>query len=129
LLAVSVPRAMTQGGLPPAAALVRHVIRSHPPEGVQIFAGEEARLFERYAPAHRVWRVTDPAVLAREAAAAAARGATVLIVSGAAGWPALQAELTEEARFATPRRVQAHDPELVLYRYQPSPERLLHATR
>lgn len=129
LLAVSAPRAATQGGLPPAAALVRHVIRSHPPEGAQIFAGEEARLFERYAPAHRVWRVTDPAVLAREAAAAAARGATVLVVSGAAGWPALQAELTEEARFATPRTVQAHDPELVLYRYQPSPERLLHATR
>lgn len=125
---VCLPRALVQAQPAPAAALAQHVLQNYAPEGLQIFAGEEARVFEHLAPAYRVWRPASPEVLDREARRAATAGVRVLVTSGALGAEAMQGCLTELQRFSTDRAVRAHDHQLVLFTLD-DPSRRPHATR
>lgn len=122
LCSVSVLRAHTQHqALAPAAAIVATVVRDNPPPGVAIFAGEEARLFEHFAPAYRVMRPENQAILEAEAARLDALGVKVLITSGA-----LKTDLADPSRgrleriaeLTTLEAVRGHDAHLTLYRYR-----------
>ncbi|MCC7387076.1 MAG: hypothetical protein IT384_34905 [Deltaproteobacteria bacterium] len=122
LCSVSVLRARAQhDALAPAAAIVAAVVRDNPPSGVAIFAGEEARLFEHFAPAHRVMRPKSDAILEVEAARLDALGVKVLITSGAlktdAAGPS-RGRLERIAEFAALEGVRGHDAHLALYRYR-----------
>jgi hypothetical protein len=104
--------------LSPAARLVVHV-GERAPAGMQVFAGEEARLFQYLAPAHRVWRPASSEVLAREAELAHSRGAAVFVSSSAPVPAEMWAHLEPTAEFSGSPRVWATDHSLVLYRYTP----------
>jgi hypothetical protein len=107
---------------PAALALVRELVALRAQGAarpVQLFAGSEARVVEHHLPGIRVWRPRDRAVLVEEAARAYARGADVLIASGAAGVDALTGELDFVARFPANAVLFPDEPELTLYRYTP----------
>lgn len=120
LVAVTLPRALEQGReLSPALRLVAHVAQRPSPARLQVFAGEEARLFEHHLPMVRVWRPKGGDVLAREAALASARGAEVLVSSGTPGIERLAGALEPVATFSGSEVVYAHDPSLTLFRFAP----------
>jgi hypothetical protein len=105
----------------PAARMARYLAHERAPARLQVFAGEEARVLQHLSPAHRVWRVESPDVLAREIALAVERGADVLVSSGAP-LRGLDSEvrLSPVARFVGRDVVFPHDAELTLYRARPS---------
>ncbi|MBI3183304.1 MAG: hypothetical protein HYZ28_14290 [Myxococcales bacterium] len=115
---VSWPLALEQGGTPsPAARLVRHVSASLPPDGVMLFTGEEARLFEHYAPHYRAARAKE-AELGRHAERLSRAGIQVYVTSAAPGAPSLSERLVEVARFTSTPLVRSHGSELILYRFR-----------
>lgn len=114
---VSFGRAEAQGEQrAPAAALADHLL-TRSPERLQVFAGPSARVIEQQAPMIRVWRAKDGDVLTREARAAHARGADVLVTSDAEG--AHRLPLEQVARFEAPPEVRPEEPRLILYRFVP----------
>jgi hypothetical protein len=120
--AVMLPVAIDQGREPsPAARLVAHVASTLPPSGMLLFTGEEARLFEHYAPHYRAGRPATPEQLRREVALVAAAGATVYVTSTAPGAQALAPHLVPVSRFACDRRVRSHAHEIILFHYRPAP--------
>ncbi len=127
LIAVTLPRTLTQAQPAPTAQLVHYIQHHYSPAGLQIFAGAEARVFEHLAPNYRVWRAASPEVLQREAARAHANGAKVLVTSGALGVGTRGPELSATQRFSTSRVVHAEDHDLTLFRYR-QPPRSHHAT-
>ncbi len=122
LSAVTLPLALEQGREPsPAARLMAHVRGTLPAAGTLLFTGEEARLFEHYAPQYRAGRPATAEQLRREVALVAAAGAHVYVTSAAPGAATLGAQLEPVARFTSDRLVRSHANELVLYRYRPPP--------
>lgn len=105
---------------PPAAALVAGVVEAHAPERLQVFAGEESRLFEHLAPMYRVWRAADGGILDREARNAHARGAEVWITSRAPGIDRLEPLLQPIARYEMERSVRGPDASIAIYRFDPA---------
>lgn len=121
LLAVSLPLALTQGReASPAARLVHEVAASYEPEGRMIFTGEEARLFERYAPWVRAGRLSGAEELAAAAHRLSSAGIDVLITSAAPGAGRLEDRLEPLSRYETDRLVRSHANEIVLYRFRPA---------
>jgi hypothetical protein len=84
-----------------------------------IFAGEESRVLEHLAPAHRVLRPATPAVLAREAARLRALGVEVWVSSGAP--VADPTHLERIAEFRTIEVLHGHAAHLVLSRFMAEP--------
>jgi hypothetical protein len=122
LAAVTLPLARTQGQEPsPAASLVAHVRRTLPAAGTLLFTGEEARLFEHYAPQYRAGRPATGEQLQREVERLSAAGAAVYVTSAAPGASALGPHLVPVTRFACDRLVRSHSNELVLFLYRPAP--------
>ena len=120
--AVTLPVALEQGGEPaPAVQLVRYVASTLPPSGTLLFTGEEARLFEHYAPPYRAGRPATGEQLRREVERVAAAGANVYVTSAAPGVEALASHLEPVTRFVCARRVRSHAHELTLFRYRPTP--------
>src|SRR5690606_33783857 len=80
LSAVTLPLALEQGREPsPAARLMAYVRGTLPAAGALLFTGEEARLFEHYAPQYRAGRPATAEQLRREVALVAAAGADVYV--------------------------------------------------
>ncbi|HYX91494.1 MAG TPA: hypothetical protein VE782_08030, partial [Myxococcaceae bacterium] len=102
-----------------AAQLVRHVDRTLPAAGTVLFTGEEARLFEHYAPYFRAGRPGTAPQLAREVALVSAAGAAVYITSAAPGVEQLRGRLVPLARFECSRLLRSHAHTLVLFRFVP----------
>lgn len=118
---VALPIAAAQGReASPAARLVQRVAATLPAEGLQIFTGEEARLFERYAPQYRAGRVADGEELVRSAATLARAGVDVYVTSAAPGFERLRPGLQPVAELRADRLVRSHSNRLVLFRYRPS---------
>ncbi len=121
LAVVALPLAREQGRVPtPGAQLVHHVAATLPPAGASYFTGEEARLFERYAPHYRAGRLAGGDELAAAAGRLAQAGVQVYVSSAAPGYERLRPQLEEVARFSTSRLVRAHANPIVLYRYLPA---------
>lgn len=121
LVAVSAPLVRDQGRAPsPAAQLVRHVEAAIRPTGAMLFTGEEARLFEHYAPYYRAGRAATGEQLRREAELVAGAGVAVYVTSSAPGADALRARLVPVARFECSRLARSHAHTLILYRYLPA---------
>jgi hypothetical protein len=122
LAAVTLPLAWAQGREPsPAAQLVAHVRGTLPAAGTLLFTGEEARLFEHYAPQYRAGRPATGEQLRREVARVSAAGADIYVTSSAPGASALGPHLVPVMRFTCDRLVRSHASELVLYHYRPAP--------
>lgn len=120
--AVTLSVALAQGGEPaPAVQLVKYVADTLPPSGTLLFTGEEARLFEHYAPPYRAGRPATGEQLRREVERVAAAGADVYVTSAAPGVEALAAHLEPVARFSCERRVRSHAHALTLFRYRLMP--------
>lgn len=120
LVTVSVQRASDQRNiLAPAVAVVKWVSEHRTPQGLQVFAGEEARVFQFYAPAFRVLRPLDAQVVEDEVARLAPLGVEILITSGSPGIARLKSKLSPVAQFSFPANVRAHDSNMTLYRYVP----------
>ncbi|MEQ9503780.1 MAG: hypothetical protein RIT81_43395 [Deltaproteobacteria bacterium] len=116
LIAAAGHAAWIQGRtLPPYAQAALHVQTVAAQEPVQVFAGRQGRLLERLIPGVRLWRPATAAVLAREAAAAHRRGATVFVLDDAPGAELL--ETTEALTFETQSASRGPDARVVLYRY------------
>jgi hypothetical protein len=119
LLLLSFPLARQQGReASPAAQLVAHVTENFSPEGRFIFTGEEARLFEWYAPQYRAGRLPKGADLGAAAERLAAAGVQVFVTSASPGASEVSARLEPTARFSTDRLIRSHGHELVLYRFR-----------
>jgi hypothetical protein len=124
LMAVTLPLARAQAASPsPAGQLVRHVDGTLPAAGTVLFTGEEARLFEHYAPYFRAGRPGTADQLAREVALVSSAGAAVYVTSEAPGVERLRDRLVPVARFECSRLVRSHAHALVLYRFAPEPGR------
>ncbi len=120
LLAVALPLAREQGSVAaPGVQLVQHAAGHCAPEGTSWLTGEEARLFERYAPQYRAGRYTADD-LPRAAAQLGSAGVHVYVSSAAPGFERLLPQLEEVARFAVSPLVRAHANPIVLYRYRPA---------
>lgn len=130
LALVTATRASVQGSEPvPAVAMVHWALhelsQAHPPKPVQIFAGEEARVFEHFAPSLRVLRpgaggrrdLQVGEILAAEAERVAALGIEVWVSSATPGVATIARHLTPMAHFGFPMQVRAHDSQLTLYRF------------
>ncbi len=116
LLAAAAHGAWIQGAtLPPYAQAALHVQTVAAQQPVQVFAGRQGRLLEHLIPGVRLWRPANADVLAREAAAAHHRGATVFVLDDAPGAELL--ETTEAITFETPAASRGPDARVVLYRY------------
>ncbi len=86
LVAAALPLAWTQGRqAAPNARVVEWVVAHHAPAGLQLFTGEEARLFQHRAPMYRADRPASAAVTERESARLRAAGVRVLCTSSAPG--------------------------------------------
>ena len=121
LLAVALPLAREQGAVPaPGVQLVQYVAAQSSPAGASYFTGEEARLFEQYAPQFRAGRLAGGDELASATALLAGAGVDVYVTSAAPGFERLRPQLEELARFATSPLVRAHANPIVLYRYRPA---------
>ncbi|AKU91091.1 hypothetical protein AKJ08_1478 [Vulgatibacter incomptus] len=121
LLLVSAPLAKAQGReASPAIRLVDWVSSALPAENAMIFTGEEARLFERYAPERRAARVGDPADLAASAQRLAAAGVAVYVTSAAPGMSSLRTELEPVAEFRCDRLIRSWSHDLRLFRFRPA---------
>jgi hypothetical protein len=115
----SAPLAREQGAAPsPAAALVAHAAANLSPEGTMLLTGEEARLFEVYAPQFRAARLADGAKLAREADRLASAGVRVFVTSAAPGVETLASRLSAVARFSCSPLVRTHGHGFTLFRYE-----------
>ena len=123
-LSVSLPRAWIQGQeLSPTPALLQDLRLHHSPEGLQIFAGDEARVLAYLAPAYRVYKATDAKTLAREAERLSLLGVEVLVSSESPGVDALRPKLETHQRFEFPATIRPHDALLEVYRYCPQQDR------
>jgi len=119
---VMLPVALAQGSEPsPAALLVKHVASTLPPSNTLLFTGEEARLFEHYAPHYRAGRPATAEQLRREVARVAAAGARVYVTSTSPGVESLAPHLEPVSRFTCDRRVRSHAHEIVLFHYRTEP--------
>ncbi|WP_331119254.1 glycosyltransferase family 39 protein [Archangium sp.] len=124
---VTLPMASDHGALPaPAALLVRHVARTLPAAGTLLFTGEEARLFEHYAPHYRAGRPATGEQLRREVERVAAAGADVYVTSTAPGVEALAPHLERVWGFETSRRMRSHAHDIALFHYRPAPPATSH---
>ncbi len=128
LATVALPRAAAQAEPAPTVQMVQYVMHNGGPAQLQIFAGEESRVFEHLAPAYRVLRPASADVLRAEAHRLRAAGVQVLISSGAPGAETLQDDLTALATFETSAALRGPDHRLTLYRLEPGPGSF-HATR
>lgn len=128
LATVALPRAAAQAEPAPTVQMVQYIQHNGGPERLQIFAGEESRVFEHLAPAYRVLRPASADILRTEAHRLRAAGVQVLISSGAPGAASLQGDLTPLATFETSAALRGPDHRLTLYRLEPSPGSF-HATR
>ncbi len=104
---------------PPAASLVRHVVRSYSPQDLQVFSGQEARLFEYYAPGYRAVRPASGEVLRVELQRLRERGVKVLMSSATPGIHQFRHELRTVARFEGSPVVRGPGTSLVLYEWAP----------
>jgi len=119
LCAISTPRALTQANhAVPAVALARWVTDTRAPEGLMIFAGQEARVFERYAPMYRVVRPDSAEVLVKETRRFAAMGVEVLVTSSAPGYERVADRVTPARSFSFPDSVRPHASELSVGRFE-----------
>jgi hypothetical protein len=120
LIIVSVQRASSQRNiLAPAVAVVKWVSAHRAPQGLQVFAGEEARVFQFYAPAFRVLRPVDSQVVEDEVTRLVPLGVEILLTSGSPGVERLKSQLSPVAHFSFPANVRAHDSHMTIYRYVP----------
>lgn len=118
MLLATTTRAWEQGSRPVASvSMVSWAMAHHPPGGILIFAGQEARVFEHHAPHLRVLRPANVATLRREANRVSALGVQVWVSSGAPGVELLTDVLKELKSFRSSVEVQAHDHHLTLYKY------------
>lgn len=120
LLTLCWPRAQQQHSrVVPAVALERWLVQSHRPEGLLLFAGQEARVLERYLPMYRVLRPVDGGVLNAEAERAASQGVTVWVTTSAPGYRELSDQLVPLHTFTFPHSVRPHDSRLGVSRFVP----------
>jgi len=120
LLVGSASWAWQQARVPaPAASLVRHGVRSYSPQALQVFSGQEARLFEHYAPGYRAVRPASADVLGVELQRLRERGITVLMTSATPGIHQFRHELRTVARFEGSPVVRGPGAGLALYEWAP----------
>ncbi len=120
LLVGSTAWAWQQGRVPaPAASLVRHVVHRYSPQDLQVFSGQEARLFEHYAPGYRAVRPASGEVLRVELQRLRGRGVRVLMSSATPGIFQFRHELRIVARFEGSPVVRGPDTDLALYEWAP----------
>lgn len=84
--------------LPPTLQAVEWVAQNEPPEGLQLYAGSEARLFQHYAPAFRATRVTGGADITRRVSLGTA-APRILVTSNAGDLSSLSKRLARVALF------------------------------
>lgn len=121
LFAVTLPRANEQGRVPvPAVAFASWLVETHAPDGLVVFAGQEARVLERYAPMYRVVRPATDRVLVTEAERASRLGVRVLVTTATPGFERLAPRLTAVRVFRFAHSVRPHESNLGIFELPPT---------